>query len=151
LLGDKIKKLRKSKSITQEELGKNIGVSTSMVGMYETNARKPSYEVLVKIADFFNVSTDFLLSTEEKLNIALDSVKKIHDITKKGLEEHPKVTNECNYNFNNAEEAMQFILKQPAIMGFGGFDTNKMSDDEIVEFANELLNLLKMLGPKYNK
>ncbi len=53
LLGDKIKKLRKSKNITQEELGKNIGVTTSMVGMYETNARKPSYEVLIKIADFF--------------------------------------------------------------------------------------------------
>ncbi|EDU35705.1 DNA-binding helix-turn-helix protein [Clostridium sporogenes ATCC 15579] len=146
LLGDKIKKLRKSKNITQEELGKNIGVTTSMVGMYETNARKPSYEVLIKIADFFCVSTDFLLNTEEKLDMALDSAKKIHDMVKKGLQE-----SDCNYRFNNAEEAMKFILKQPSIMGYGGFDASKMSDDEIVEFANELLNLLKMLGPKYNK
>ncbi len=65
---------------------------------------------------------------------------------KKGLQE-----SDCNYRFNNAEEAMKFILKQPSIMGYGGFDASKMSDDEIVEFANELLNLLKMLGPKYNK
>ncbi|APQ72019.1 hypothetical protein CF070_12425 [Clostridium botulinum] len=53
--------------------------------------------------------------------------------------------------FTTPQAAMQFILKQPSIMGFGGFDTNKMTDEEIIEFANELLNLLKMLGPKYNK
>ncbi len=47
-----------------------------MVGMYETNARKPSYEVLIKIAEFFSVSTDFLLNTEEKLDMTLDSVKR---------------------------------------------------------------------------
>lgn len=70
-------------------------------------------------------------------------------MVKKGLKEST-ITN-GNYNFDNAEEAMQFILKQPSIMGFGGFDTSKMSDDEIVEFANELLNVLKMLGPKYKK
>jgi len=88
LLGDKIKKLRKSKNITQEELGKNIGVTTSMVGMYETNARKPSYEVLIKIAEFFSVSTDFLLNTEEKLDMTLDSVKKVYNMVKEATEEY---------------------------------------------------------------
>lgn len=88
LLGDKIKKLRKSKNITQEELGKNIGVTTSMVGMYETNARKPSYEVLIKIAEFFSVSTDFLLNTEEKLDMTLDSVKKVYNMLKEATDEY---------------------------------------------------------------
>ncbi|HDK7179181.1 TPA: transcriptional regulator [Clostridium botulinum] len=60
-IGEEIKLLRKEKGITQEELAKHIGVSTSMVGMYETNARKPSYEVLSKIAKYFRVSTDYLL------------------------------------------------------------------------------------------
>ncbi|MGJ0908889.1 helix-turn-helix domain-containing protein [Clostridium botulinum] len=60
-VGERIKELRKEKGITQEELGKHVGVSTSMVGMYETNARKPSYEVLSKIAKYFRVSTDYLL------------------------------------------------------------------------------------------
>lgn len=53
--------------------------------------------------------------------------------------------------FNSAEEAMKFILKQPAIAGYGGFDPDKMSDDEIMDFANELLNQLKLLGYKYKK
>lgn len=56
-----------------------------------------------------------------------------------------------DYKFKTPESAMQFILKQPAIMGFGGFDTNKMSDDEIVEFANELLRQLKLISYKYKK
>ena len=68
MLGNILKKLRKEKGITQEELGKILGVTTSMVGMYETNARKPSYEVLLKMADYFGVSTDYLLgkSSDQK-------------------------------------------------------------------------------------
>ncbi len=53
--------------------------------------------------------------------------------------------------FKTAESAMKFILQQPSIMGFGGFDASKMSDQDIIDFANELLNIIKMLGPKYNK
>ncbi|KGO14010.1 hypothetical protein NZ45_09700 [Clostridium botulinum] len=53
--------------------------------------------------------------------------------------------------FTSPQAAMQFILKQPSIMGFGGFDASKMSDQDIIDFANELLNIIKMLGPKYNK
>ncbi|NFQ67344.1 helix-turn-helix domain-containing protein [Clostridium sporogenes] len=53
--------------------------------------------------------------------------------------------------FTTPQAAMQFILKQPSIMGFGGFDASKMSDQDIIDFANELLNIIKMLGPKYNK
>jgi len=61
MIGDKIKDLRTAKKMTQEDLAKIIGVSTSMVGMYETNVRKPSYKVLIKIANYFNVLTDYLL------------------------------------------------------------------------------------------
>ncbi len=61
MIGKRIKELRGNHSMTQEELSKMVGVSTSMVGMYETEARNPSYEVLLKIADYFNVSTDYIL------------------------------------------------------------------------------------------
>ena len=53
--------LRQDRNITQEELGKAIGVSRSAVGMYERGERHPDYETLEKIADFFNVSFNFLL------------------------------------------------------------------------------------------
>ncbi|KEI81184.1 helix-turn-helix domain-containing protein [Clostridium botulinum] len=149
MLNERIKELRKEKGITQEELAKHVGVSTSMVGMYETNARKPSYEVLSKIAKYFRVSTDYLLgetdykTTGEKFDAKLSS-----DNVEQIKEEQALYT---TGKFTTPQAAMQFILKQPSIMGYGGFDTNKMTDEDIIEFANELLNLLKMLGPKYNK
>lgn len=60
-VGGKIKELRLKKQITQEELGKLIGVSTSMIGMYETDGRRPGYDKLTRLAELFDVSTDFLL------------------------------------------------------------------------------------------
>ncbi|HHW03367.1 MAG TPA: helix-turn-helix transcriptional regulator [Thermoanaerobacterales bacterium] len=66
MVGKKIKELRLNRKMTQEELGKIIGVTTSMIGMYETGARNPSYAVLNKIAEYFNVTTDYLLGLEEK-------------------------------------------------------------------------------------
>jgi len=159
VIGERIKKLRKENEITQEELAKNIDVSTSMVGMYETNARKPSYEVLIKIAKYFGVSTDYLLNTEEKLDAAINSLNKINHMSKnaltskhKGISKNDIDKELCDIDqFSTAEEAMQFILKQPSVMGFGGFDINAMSEDEILDFANELLNQLKILSYKYKK
>lgn len=65
MIGKKLKELRLSRQMTQEELGKVLGVTTSMIGMYETGARNPSYTVLKKIAEYFNVTTDYLLGCSE--------------------------------------------------------------------------------------
>lgn len=51
--------------------------------------------------------------------------------------------------FKTPEAAMKFILEQPAVMGFGGFDVNKMDDEQILDFANELLRQLKLISYKY--
>ncbi|EPY2286081.1 helix-turn-helix domain-containing protein [Clostridium sporogenes] len=123
LLGDKIKKLRKSKNITQEELGKNIGVTTSMVGMYETNARKPSYEVLIKIAEFFSVSTDFLLNTEEKLDMTLDSVKKIHNMVKEATQK---------YGIEEVTEKQENKIKTLA----AHFEGEEFTDEDVEDIEN---------------
>lgn len=53
--------------------------------------------------------------------------------------------------FKSPEAAMQFILSQPSIMAYGGFDINKLSDQDKIDFANDLLSQLKLLGLKYNK
>lgn len=63
-LGDKIKKLREGKNISQKELAKEIGVTDAMVSMYENDKKNPSLEVITKLAAFFNVSTDYLLGAE---------------------------------------------------------------------------------------
>jgi transcriptional regulator with XRE-family HTH domain len=64
MLGDKIKQLRLELNLTQEELAKKVGITTASIGMYETNSRKPSYDVLKKIANYFKVSHDYLLEED---------------------------------------------------------------------------------------
>lgn len=62
-IGDKLKKLRNSTELSQEELAKKLQTSRSSIGMIESNARKPTTETLIKYAEFFDVSVDYLLGT----------------------------------------------------------------------------------------
>lgn len=63
-IGDKIKELREGKNISQKELSELVGVSDAMISMYEKNKKGPSVEVVTKLADALNVSTDYLLDVE---------------------------------------------------------------------------------------
>ena len=65
-VGEKIKEFRTAKNITQAELAARVGVTTSAVSSYEVSARQPSYDVLVKMASLFNVTTDHLLGLGTK-------------------------------------------------------------------------------------
>lgn len=68
MFGRKLKELRLEKNINQSELGKIIGISPSTVGMYEREQRFPDKDILLKIADYFEVTVDYLLGrTDEKI------------------------------------------------------------------------------------
>jgi len=62
----RLRKLRHMKRLTQEQVARKIGVTASMVSSYETDIRLPSYEVLIKIANLFGVTVDYLLCREDK-------------------------------------------------------------------------------------
>ncbi|PAB61342.1 helix-turn-helix domain-containing protein [Anaeromicrobium sediminis] len=61
MFGRRLKLLRESKELYQKDLAKIIGVSSGAIGMYENDKRTPDFETLKKIANYFNVSTDYLL------------------------------------------------------------------------------------------
>ncbi len=61
-----IKKLRQQNHMTQKELAQRVGDSKAMISAYETEMRYPSYDVLIKLAATFGVTTDFLLGLEKK-------------------------------------------------------------------------------------
>lgn len=62
---DEIKRLRKQKGLTQDELADALGVSRSAVSMWELGSREPNFEAAETIADFFNVSLDSLISQKQ--------------------------------------------------------------------------------------
>ncbi len=53
--------LRKNKKITMKQLGKDIGVSESTISLYETGQRDPDNATVIKLADYFGVTVDYLL------------------------------------------------------------------------------------------
>lgn len=65
-IGENIKKLRTAKNMTQTELAERINITKATVSSYENNTRMPSYDVLLKIASIFHVTTDNLLGFSNK-------------------------------------------------------------------------------------
>ena len=74
MIGNRIRILREEKGLKQEELAKKICVSPSAIGMYERNSREPNNELTIKLANFFNVSTDYLLGKTDKRNYDKDEM-----------------------------------------------------------------------------
>lgn len=64
MTGDKLKALRIKKGLKQSELAEKLGLSSSAVGMYEQNRRKPDSEILLKYAEIFDVSVDYILGND---------------------------------------------------------------------------------------
>ncbi len=62
---NRIRELRKNKSLSQEQLADKLGVTKQAVSQMERGARKPSVTMLEALCDFFNVSTDYLLGKED--------------------------------------------------------------------------------------
>lgn len=67
--GSRLKTLRIKKKLTQQQLADLLGLTKSVISAYENGLRYPAYDVLIKIARIFKVSTDYLLGVEIKREI----------------------------------------------------------------------------------
>ena len=68
--GELLASLRRERGILQKELAAYLNVTVATISNYEKGVHAPDYETLVKLADFFDVSTDYLLQrTEYKSSI----------------------------------------------------------------------------------
>ena len=64
--GAVLKQLRKNHNLTQKELGSQIGLSKAVVSKYENGMGYPTFDVLIIIANYFKVTTDYLLGVEKR-------------------------------------------------------------------------------------
>ena len=81
MFGDMIKNLRQSRSLNQVQLAVSLNVSKQTVSNWENNNILPSIEMLVKISQFFSVSTDYLLELDSRSYIevtGLTDVQLVH-------------------------------------------------------------------------
>lgn len=110
---------------TNAEIARGLDVDKATIGRWRNGERSPKLSSLKEIADYFNVDIQIFTTSKEKI-------------------EKPQAPE----SFANAEEAMLFILKNPIMMNFGGFDIRKMNDEQlllaakqIAEYMNYVLNL----------
>jgi transcriptional regulator with XRE-family HTH domain len=62
---NKLLELRLEKSLTQNQLAKKLNVSDATINRYEKGLREPNFNLLIQIARFFDVTTDYLLGLED--------------------------------------------------------------------------------------
>ena len=105
MFGERLKYLRINDGLTQEELGKKLGVTKMVVSNWELNKGTPNYDMLKKIADIFGVSIDYLLDYDKDFDInnSIDfknrTIKKViemlkdKNISEKELEKAIKIVN----------------------------------------------------------
>ncbi|MCL6559477.1 MAG: helix-turn-helix domain-containing protein [Firmicutes bacterium] len=64
-LGERLRILRKAHNLKREDLAASIGLTPRVITFYETNDREPSLKVLLALADFFDVSLDYLVGRSD--------------------------------------------------------------------------------------
>lgn len=64
----RLKELRKQKGISQLKLAMDLSMNQNTISRYETGERQADYKTLIKIADYFNVSIDYLLERTDNPN-----------------------------------------------------------------------------------
>lgn len=74
MFGEVLQKLRKSYGMNQVELGQKLGVTKQAVSNWENNNILPSIDLLIRIANFFCVSTDYLLEMDKSRYIGVDGL-----------------------------------------------------------------------------
>lgn len=77
VLSSKIRQLRKENRITQVELASIIDVKKQTISNWENNNIAPSIEMLIRLATYFNVSTDYLLGLDKKEHLNITGLSKI--------------------------------------------------------------------------
>lgn len=112
-ISERLKELRIKKGYSQSELADKLHVSKSTISMIELGSRKPSYEMMELLADFFNVSLDYLRGEDDKSPYYLD----------------PEVA-----------ELAQQLYERPEMRIL--FDASRDATTEDVQMAADLLNRL---------
>ena len=125
-LGERIKNRRKELGISVDYVAKELGVSVSTVYRYEDSSiEKIPVNVFEKLCSILQTTPARLMGNEEKTGISLPE------------------------NFSTAQEAMEFILKMPTLAAYGGYDLEKLDEKKLDEFANEILQQLRLVSYKY--
>ena len=73
-LSTKLRELRVTYKLRQDQVANLVGVNKNAISTYENDLRQPSFEVLIRLADLYRVSTDYLLGRTNTRSIDLSGL-----------------------------------------------------------------------------
>ena len=82
---ERLQELREDKGISRKDLAASLNITVSALGMYEQGRREPNMEMLIRLADYFNVSLDFLVGrsfNEDETRKIIDALHLKNEIDK---------------------------------------------------------------------
>lgn len=137
-LGQYLQNERNKRNMSLREFSKYLGISHSYLNKLENGVDSrtgkpvsPTIEMLNDISKSLHVSLEYLLEMA-------------------GYVKNSNLNNEYN-SFSTPQEALSFILKQEMIADYGGYNLDTMSDDEIMEMAEDVADMLKIVSRKHKK
>ena len=113
--GELFNKLCEESGKTNTEIAQGLHVDKATIGRWRNGERSPKLSSLQEIAEYFNV--DIHIFTKQKETKKEDSIPR---------------------SFINSQEAMLFIIKNPIMMKFGGYDIHHMNDQELLDTAKQI-------------
>ena len=114
---ERLKALRKNKGVTQKQLSTSINVTERAVVAYESGKSKPAFDVINSLADYFDVSTDYLLGRTDNKNLhrvkELDEIENLNsesvgDIIFDTRTHHDDTIKKMNREVSATEESMYY-------------------------------------------
>lgn len=109
MFAENLKKLRKAKGLTQVQFAKIFNISTGTIAMWETNKRIPDTTMLIKIAEFFDVTVDYLLGKDDNSHMDKKENNDKISILFRHLQEIPEADRE--QLIGNIESTIDIYLK----------------------------------------
>ncbi len=70
----RLKELRQNMNLRQDQVAKLIGVNKNAISTYENDTRQPSFEILVRLANLYRVSTDYMLGQTNHRSVDLSGL-----------------------------------------------------------------------------
>ena len=105
---ERLKELRKAMHLSQQELADKLKVTKGLIGMYEIGKRNPSYEMEELLADFFNVSIDYLRGDE---NITMRFLNEEHLELVQRYDSRPELRRLISAADKLADDDLERIIK----------------------------------------
>lgn len=99
---DRLKELRKENKLTQDELGSVLGFTRAAISGYEIGRNQPSIEDLNKLAEYFEVTVDYLIGRTDKKNTIVKEIMP-------GVEIAQRLSSKKNYDAKDLELAFKII------------------------------------------